>query len=100
MIFSQEVSRYSVTHLLPTSDSELLESREGGGGSDGRSAGQAGYHTSKKSGQGTPPRFEKRLSSLNATLFYVTVAVFALFAIVFSLYVLYARSNGMSIYAN
>lgn len=99
MIFSQEVSRYSATHLLPTSDSELFKSHDGGD-SDGHSAGQAGDHAPQPNQQGPPPRFEKRLSSLNAPLFYVTVAVFALFAIVFSLYVLYARSKGMSIYAN
>ncbi|KAH8031427.1 hypothetical protein HPB51_017199 [Rhipicephalus microplus] len=90
MIFSQEVSRYSVTHLLPTSDSELFKSQDGGD-SDRHSTGQSGDHASEQSRQRPPPRVEKRLSSLNAALFYATVAVFALFAIVFSLYVLYAR---------
>lgn len=96
MIFSQEVSRYSVTHLLPTSDSELLmEGRDGG---HSHAAGNAGDHASQQR-QG-PPRFEKRLSALTTPLFYVTVAVFAVCGIVFALYVLYVRSKGMSLYVN
>ncbi|KAH6921678.1 hypothetical protein HPB50_003956 [Hyalomma asiaticum] len=97
MIFSQEVSCYSVTHLLPTSDSELLESLNEV--PDKPPAGQAGDQASQPSRQG-PARFEKRLSALNTPLFYVTVAVFALCAIAFSFYVLYARSKGMSIFVN